>query len=215
VLGCYLEGYPYQICQDASEAETRLRMRLRMLERLSSWMLDDLHVAMLNGATLQNRGDGFWERVSPMHSKPFKQSLREWKLRAEELLARLYALTRCISSISQRYFEGNEVLFPQQAGELEVLVRETERIVGVYHETLVSDLEQHRRLWVRVHLKESVILSHSGVSIDCEALERSTEKQTAAEVSYLVDMAKAEALDYMGDHRAAVEMVERQLTVIG
>jgi hypothetical protein len=135
----------------------------------------------------------------------------EWKLRAGELLSRLYTLGESISSISQRYFEGNEILFPQQAEELGVLVRETERIVGVFHETLASDLEQHQRLWAKGRSEATATPSHTGISKDCEALDRDAHKHAAGEVAYLVDMAKAEALDYMGENRAAVEVVEHHL----
>jgi hypothetical protein len=212
VMGCYMDGYPYHVCRDAAEAEQKLSMRRRMLERLSSWTLNNPHVAAVNGDTLQNQHDGFWERVSPKHIKPFKQSVGDWKLRAKELLSRLYTLRYAISSISQRYFDSTEILFPHQAEELGVLVRETERIVTVFHETLVADLEQHRRLWARVRPEDPVQQPHSGISIDCEALEWSVQKQAAAEVAYLVDMAKAEALEYLGEHRQAIEVVERHLT---
>ena len=39
----------------------------------------------------------------------------------------------------------------------------------------------------------------------------SAGKITSDRVSYLVDMAKAEALDAMGENRAAVELIERHL----
>jgi hypothetical protein len=56
---------------------------------------------------------------------------------------------------------------------------------------------------------ESVTLSHSGIAINCEVLKCNAHKQAAHEVTYLVDLAKAEALDYLGDHRAALAVVER------
>jgi RNase P subunit RPR2 len=44
-----------------------------------------------------------------------------------------------------------------------------------------------------------------------EVLRQGTEKIAVERVSYLVDMAKAEALDAMGENRAAVELIERHL----
>ena len=49
--------------------------------------------------------------------------------------------------------------------------------------------------------------------MNVEALRQGTGKVTAERVSYLVDMAKAEALDAMGEHQAAIELVEKHLGV--
>ena len=37
------------------------------------------------------------------------------------------------------------------------------------------------------------------------------KSKVAPRISYLVDMAKAEALDAMGENRAAVELIQRHL----
>jgi len=47
--------------------------------------------------------------------------------------------------------------------------------------------------------------------INMEALQQDTDKVVAERISYLVDLSKAEALDAMGDNRAAVELIERYL----
>ena len=47
--------------------------------------------------------------------------------------------------------------------------------------------------------------------LDLEVLRTVADKTVAGRVSYLVDMAKAEALDALGENRAAVELIERHL----
>jgi len=47
--------------------------------------------------------------------------------------------------------------------------------------------------------------------LDSELIRRSLSQVLSMQVAYLVDMAKAEALGFMGEHRAAVETVEQHL----
>jgi hypothetical protein len=47
--------------------------------------------------------------------------------------------------------------------------------------------------------------------LDQEVLRKVAEKTVAGRVSYIVDMAKAEALDALGENRAAVELIEKHL----
>jgi hypothetical protein len=47
--------------------------------------------------------------------------------------------------------------------------------------------------------------------LDLEVLRTVAERTVTGRVSYLVDMAKAEALDALGENRAAVELTERHL----
>ena len=48
-------------------------------------------------------------------------------------------------------------------------------------------------------------------SLDVSTLDALTEKPAKHEVAYLVDMAKVEALDTMGENRKAVELLERHV----
>ena len=47
--------------------------------------------------------------------------------------------------------------------------------------------------------------------LDLEVLRTVANKTIAGLVTYLVDMAKAEALDALGENRAAVELIEKHL----
>ena len=48
-------------------------------------------------------------------------------------------------------------------------------------------------------------------SLDLSHLETLTGKATAPQISYLVDMAKVEALDTLGDNRKAVELLDQHV----
>ena len=53
--------------------------------------------------------------------------------------------------------------------------------------------------------------SRSGYQVELEELRAASKERTTSLAAYLVDMSKAEALDYMGDNRAAGELVLRHL----
>jgi hypothetical protein len=55
------------------------------------------------------------------------------------------------------------------------------------------------------------VIKKSEDKINIETLRQSAGKIIIERVSYLVDMAKAEALDAMGENRSAVELIERHL----
>jgi hypothetical protein len=46
-----------------------------------------------------------------------------------------------------------------------------------------------------------------------DALQQDADNIAMQRVSYLVDMAKAEVLDALGENRTAVELIERHLEV--
>ncbi|MFQ6026543.1 MAG: hypothetical protein ACE5Q6_03390 [Dehalococcoidia bacterium] len=48
-------------------------------------------------------------------------------------------------------------------------------------------------------------------SLDLSPLEKLAGKVTAHQVTYLMDMAKVEALDTMGENRKAVELLDRHV----
>ena len=49
--------------------------------------------------------------------------------------------------------------------------------------------------------------------MNVELIKQSTDKVAVERISYIVDIAKAEALDAMGENRAATELVAHNLGV--
>jgi hypothetical protein len=52
-----------------------------------------------------------------------------------------------------------------------------------------------------------------GEKTDLEILRQNTTREANQLIAYIVDMAKAEALDAMGEDRVAVELIQRHLEI--
>ena len=115
-----------------------------------------------------------------------------WKQMAGASLTNLYAFRQAVITIRQRYFDGVELLFPDSDRSLADLTKHTEELVTLFNDQVIKKSED---------------------KINIEALHQGAGKIVAERVSYLVDMAKAEALDAVGENRAATELVARYLGV--
>jgi hypothetical protein len=113
-----------------------------------------------------------------------------WKQMAGPSLTNLYAFRQAIITIRQRYFDGVELLFPDLDRSMVDLTKHTEELITSFNDQVIKKSED---------------------MINIEALRQDAVKVAVERVSYIVDMAKAEALDAMGENRAAVELVERHL----
>jgi hypothetical protein len=113
-----------------------------------------------------------------------------WKDIAGQLLSRLYAFRQAAATISQRYYDGEEVLFPDLVRGLAELIKYTEELVAIFNHEVAGKPED---------------------AVDLEAIRQGAGKAAVQQIPYLVDMAKAEALDAVGEDKAALEMVERHL----
>ena len=113
-----------------------------------------------------------------------------WKQMAGASLTNLYAFKQAVIAIRQSYFDGVELLFPDLDRSLADLTKHTEELIILFNDQVGKETED---------------------KINTEALRRGADKIVTGRVSYLVDMAKAEALDAMGENRAAVELIERHL----
>jgi len=125
--------------------------------------------------------------------KPERQAERvqDWKRSVEVLLRELYSFQDSLSSISQSYFDGHEVLFPTPFRDLAELVKETEAMVEDFNKELETTEQQG--------------------AIDLQALRVGAEDETAQAIDSLVTMAKTKALDDVGEYHAVVKLVERLL----
>ncbi|MFH0941489.1 MAG: hypothetical protein V1823_00455 [Chloroflexota bacterium] len=115
-LCCYVENCQYQTCPDS---EGRLCRRQQML--------DDLR-------TLGSSRD------------PEAECARDWKDAAEEFLTELYSFQEAVASISQRYFDREEMLFPDPARSLTYVVESTEKLVGIFNDSFTGERNQLGRL---------------------------------------------------------------------
>ncbi len=115
-----------------------------------------------------------------------------WKDMAVTLISKLYAFQQAVTAISHRYFDGEEVLFPDLVKSLTDLVKYTEMLVASFNDEIVEKPED---------------------KMDFEAIRQGGGKAVMHQISDLVNMAKSDALDAMGEDRAATELAERFLEI--
>ena len=105
------------------------------------------------------------------------------------LLTKLYTFRQSVTTISQRYFDGEEALFPDLVRSLADLIKYTEELfVAPFNDGVAAKPEE---------------------KIDLEELRQGDREAVIEQISDLVNMTKADALDAMEEHRAATELVER------
>ena len=95
--------------------------------------------------------------------------------------------------------------FPKVAKGLEELVDHIERLIGHYNSNLAEGLD---RLAILLPDGKSS-KSCAPFSLDLSSPEKLIEHAVVSQVTYLVDLAKVEALDTKGENRKAVELLER------
>ncbi|MFQ6029982.1 MAG: hypothetical protein ACE5Q6_21115, partial [Dehalococcoidia bacterium] len=182
-LSCHAEGYQYQVYPVAEELDGEQKRRRSLL-------------------------DSLWHyRPNSKAEGRFQERVRNWRQMAQGFLLELYTLRQVIDSINQRYFEGQQVLFPKVAEGFVELVDHTERLVELYNENLAEGLDRLATMLPEGEPGES----NEPFSLDAEGLEKLSGKPVSHQVTYLVDMAKVEALDTMGENRKAAELLDQHV----
>jgi hypothetical protein len=121
---------------------------------------------------------------------PRRQDLVRWQKEAELFLEELHGLPLAVTAISKRYFDGHDMLFPALAEGFSYLVNAMEVLAEMFNEELAPTKRARA---------------------DVAAVEARAGTVGAAQVSFLVDMARAEALDDMGETQAAAAIVRRHV----
>ena len=182
-LSCYLDGYRYRVCRNAGELAEEVSRRESLLESVKVWEPDS------------------------SNDERFRQRVDHWKISALGFLPEIYILSRAINSISQRYFEGQDPLFSEVSDGFGQLLALVEKLVNIYNEALAGDIERSERLLMEPGEGQN----QSPLTIDLAGLVETVQGSAREQVAYLVDMAKADALDLPGETRQAFELVERHV----
>ena len=82
-----------------------------------------------------------------------------------------------------------------------------EKLVNIYNEALAGDIERSERLLMEPGEGQN----QSPLTIDLAGLVETVQGSAREQVAYLVDMAKADALDLLGETRQAFGLVERHV----
>ena len=124
---------------------------------------------------------------------------------AEDYLGELYALRVTFESINQRYFDGQSALFPENVRALSQLVEQAEKLVDFYNRDLSSDID----LLDSAAEGSDAPESETRHMIDLPGLHHQTRGASTDQAAYLVDMAKSEALEALGEPERAAQLVEK------
>ena len=183
ILDCYLDGYRYRVCRNAGELAEEVSRRESLLESVRVGKPDS------------------------SNDERFRQRVEHWKISALGFLPEIYILSRAINSISQRYFEGQDPLFSEVSDGFGQLLALVEKLVNIYNEALAGDIERSERLLIEPGEGQN----QSPLTIDLAGLVETVQGSAKEQVAYLVDMAKADALDLLGETRQAFELVDRHV----
>jgi hypothetical protein len=167
-LSSCLEGYRYYLFRNSEEVAEERRRREGLLEDLSGW-----------------------KPGSPSDDR-YRRRVAWWREMAGDFLGELYSLRQMAYAISQRYFNGCQVLFPS-ASDFAKLVVCIEELVEGYNQDFAKELEPQAG-----SLQEGLPAVKPPNLINTDALEEAVAPAARQHTTFLVDMAKAEALDAMG-----------------
>ena len=107
------------------------------------------------------------------------------------LLEELYGWQQAVATLSERYFQGVCPLLPETEEELAWIVAQGELAVELFNDHLEWEIELRKDGGKRKPRLPK--------PLDLAALKRSAEPRAKATVAYLVDLARAEACDMMGE----------------
>ena len=97
--------------------------------------------------------------------------------------------------------------FPQVAQGFEELMGYIERLVDVYNRDLAGVLDRLMAILPEGDSQKSI----EPFRLDVPPLDKLTEKPAKYDAAYLVNMARVEALDTMGEKEKAVELLDRHV----
>jgi len=119
-----------------------------------------------------------------------------------DLLVEVFVHRGFVEALSQRYFHGASVLFPASAELLAVAGEAVEESVALFNDAIAGPLDRYPAA------------SEAGtvtVAVDPSAIPVGCAATIAVSVRGSVDLARADALDDMGERRAAHELILQSL----
>lgn len=191
LIECFTQDYAFAVFPDV-QVEKRIKDRNRLLAGLRAHSLHDM----------ENNEDGHFMRLHSYEKKTYRARVREWKELARAFLEEIYVLQLLTDTLSQRYFEGHSVLFPDVQERLDALIQGWEDLVDWYNDSIASEIEEHVRS----------LDTPSPFWLDAGLVKEQAQDKLPERMTYLVDQARAETLRSLGDHDLASDIMEKHLT---
>jgi len=179
-LRVYFEKYRHHVCDSAKELVNEVGRRESFLDSYRP------------------------ERPSRLEGRRCYKRVRDWKDQAEYFLTEIYTLRMATEVVKRQYFDGQPVVFAGEAKGLDHLITLIVELIGDFNEDLASRLED--QLWLGDAGSEDNELPWT---IDLTAVTEKVEDPVDHRVSYVVDMAKAEALGLLGETEEAAKFADR------
>jgi len=159
-----------------------------------SWSLLVAFLAeMLNGILTEHLWQDALKRQPQQGSVPHKikrkrnvERLQHWKEIGETFLTEVYGFQGAVTFVSTHYFDGHELLFADADQILADIIGTTDQLVGMFNDSCYEQRQRH-------------------LDIDLEEIRKRSDLEVAKQTAYLVDMAKAEALDILGEREAGID----------
>jgi hypothetical protein len=181
-ISSYLEGCRYRLCRDDREELEEGRRRESLLLDLRGWQQG-------------SRSDARYRR-----------RIGDWKEMASDFLCDLYSLRQDADAISRRYFDGREQQFPAHTRSLARLVEVVEELAVGYNDGFANESREEAGM-----APEGLEDANSPSPINIVVLKEAVAPAAQQHGAFLVDMARAEAMDALGENRAAVAIVGRHM----
>jgi hypothetical protein len=181
-ISSYLEGCRYHLCRDENEELEERRRRESLLRDLRGW------------------------QPGSLRDERYRRRVGDWREMASDFLCNLYSLCQAADAISQRFFDGRPLLFPAHMRGLARLVEVVEELVEGVNDRFANESVQESGAG-----PDGQEATESPNVIDITALKEAVAPAARQHAAFQVDMARAEALDAMGENRAAVSIVERHV----
>ena len=136
----------------------------------------------------------FMESLRLFRNQPERQDklIREWKQAVNTCLGELYAFKQAVSCISRNYFDDHQILFPDYQTDLDEIIADYQENVQSFNDSIANGIK-------------------SCEPLDLADIRHISSQRVNQQFSSLVDHAKCEALDCLGEEEAATKIAEHYL----
>ena len=143
-----------------------------------------------------------------------EEALSAWPREEQMLWGEVTAFREAVGLISRRYLGGEELLYPNSAQGIEVTLSNLAELRDIYHSVTSHRPPESDEGFLRWMLEESgdrITVSPSASPLP--ALEKRPDTSAAARslAEHFILMAKAEALETLGDQNGGIRLVEKWL----
>ena len=151
------------------------------VERLECYVQEQDYLLCTDGTDEQLKRRELFLNINGKKETPkVVEGIAFWKDMAGTLLLNVRGFQQAATTIKHRYFDGEEIMFSGSVQSLADLSKYTEELITEFNDRVAKQPQDE---------------------LDPEVLRTVADRTVAGRVSYLVDMAKAEALDALGENR--------------